>query len=373
MRFSDIPGLNEEKEHLISTISGNKIAHAQLFAGLPGSPNLALAIAYTNYLLCENKTGDGACGTCPACIKTMKYVHPDIQFIFPTASTPEISRKDAFSYKFLKDWRLFLTQQPFGNLEDWTMAFGAADKLAIIPIEESREVIKNLTLKPFEAEYKIVIIWLPEQMQNPAASALLKVLEEPPGNSLFLLVTNDADNLLTTIQSRTQRFVVRKLNDLELQSYLIQTQQIDKQKATQLAHLADGSIHDAMQLLKEEDHDTHDWYREWMRACFTSGLSVMVDLADQFSKMSKTLRKSVLQYGLSMMRETAILQRAPELGRAQGEGQTFATNFGKVMDLSKIESVVIKLNETIYHLERNANPKIEFLNLSLEIAETIKK
>lgn len=373
MKFNDIPGLAETKEHLISTVTNNKVAHAQMFAGQRGAPGLQMALAYVNFLLCENKTADGACGTCGPCNKTLKFIHPDIQFIFPTAATPAWSRKDALSSKFLKEWRIFLNEQPYGSLEDWTKAFGAEDKLAIIPVDESREIIKNLSLKAFEAEYKIVIIWLPEQMQGPAASALLKVLEEPPGKSLFLLVSEDDDNLLSTIQSRTQKLVIRKFTDEELQSYLEDQLQLDKQKASRVAYLSDGSIHEALQLIHEADHDTHNWFREWMRACFTAGLLGMVDMADQFSRMNKTLRRSILNYGLSMMRETAISQFAPELSRTQGEDQEFTTNFSKVMDISKIEKIAEMLNNSMYHLDRNANAKIEFLNLSLEISQALKK
>ena len=372
MKFNNIPGLAETKDHLMSTVVANKVAHAQLFAGVKGAPVLPMAIAYINYLLCENKAEDGACGVCPPCTKTLKHVHPDIQYIFPTAAIPGLTRKDALSHKFLKDWRVFLEEQPYGSLEDWTKAFGAEDKLAIIPIDESREIIKNLTLKPFEAEYKIVVIWLPEKMQGPAASALLKVLEEPPGKSLFVLVSEDDDNLLTTIKSRTQKLVIRKFTDSELQSYLEDHHQLDKQKASRVAYLSDGSIHEAMQVIKDADHDTHDWFREWMRACFTAGLPGMVNMADQFGGMNKSLRKSVLYYGLSMMRETAISQSAPELSRSQGEDLKFATNFSKVMDIPKVEQIVSMLNESLYHLDRNANPKIEFLNLSLEISQTLK-
>ncbi len=373
MQFNGIPGFDDIKAHLKSTVTNNKVAHAQLFAGQEGAPVLAFAVAYANYLLCENKREEGACGTCNACSKSMKYIHPDVQFIFPTVGTAQIPRKDALSYRFLKEWRSFLANNPYSTVEEWTASLGEEDKVAIIPIDESREIIKNITLKPFEAEIKIVIIWLPEEMAAPAATALLKVLEEPTGKCIFILATHEPDNLLTTIQSRTQRLVIRKFSDQEIVDFLISQYQIDEIKAKRLSHLSDGSIHMAKKLLQDVDHNTHDWFRDWMRACFTFAATTQVDMADEFGKMNKTMRKSVLDYGLSMMRETAISQTNPDLGRAEGEDLKFANNFGKVMDIAKIEEVMNLMNDSIYHLERNANAKIEFLNLSLEITKTFKK
>lgn len=370
MRFGDIPGLEETKTHLRSTVAAGKVAHAQLFAGSPAAPGLAMAAAFASYLLCENK-GTDVCGECSACAKTLKHIHPDVQYVFPTAGTSKIPRKDASSSKFLKEWRSFLEHTPFAPLEVFTREQGAEDKLAMIPVEESRDIIKNLSLKPFEADIKVVVIWLPEKMIAAGANALLKVLEEPPGNSVFILASNDPEALLGTILSRTQRLYIRPFSDEEIVNELkrLSTEEV---KAKRVAHLAEGNLFLARQLLEDAADETHAWFQDWMRSCFTGAFQQMVQLADEFGAMSKAVRTHVLQYGLGMMRETVIIQPAGDLSRLEGEDQTFASNFSKVLSVNKVSDIMNALDESIYHLERNANPKIEFLNLSLTIAQTFK-
>ncbi len=372
MRFNTIPGLIEVKEHLISIVTQNKVAHAQLFAGPDGSPNLAMAIAFANYLVCENKQANGECGECPACKKSFNFIHPDIQFIYPVTGTKDIASKDALSKVFLKEWRTFLSENPFGTLEEWTMAFGGQDKQAIISVNESREIIRNLSLKAFEAEYKIVIIWLPEKMNLSSSNALLKVLEEPPGNTVFLLVTNQVDQLLTTIISRTQRLTIRKFSDEELEETLVNQHGVAAEKAQRLSRISEGNLHEALLLIDDVGDNTHEWFREWMRICFTVAYSQMVEFADEFSSMNKVMRKSMLVYGIGMMRETLIAGSSSQLGRTSGEDHDFAINFSKVMNTNKISGVFNLLDASLFHLERNANAKIEFLNLSLSIAEIFK-
>lgn len=372
MHFNTIPGLNEVKEHLISTVTKNKVAHAQLFAGPEGSPNLAMAIAFANYLACLKRTSTGSCGECPACNKSFNFIHPDIQFIFPVTGTKSIPSKDALSNVFLKEWRSFIKENPYGTLEDWTMAFGGQDKQAIIPVNESREIIKSLSLKSFESEYKIVIIWLPERMGKAAASALLKVLEEPPGKTVFLLVTDNAGQLLSTITSRTQRLNIRKFTYEEMCITLMDTYEVSEEKAQRISRIADGNLHEAQNIILEIEDNTHEWFREWMRVCFTVAYPRMVELSEEFAGMNKVVRKSMLAYSIGMMRETLITGTVPDLSHVNGEDQAFALNFSKVMDEEKIDNLFKVMGATMYHLERNANAKIEFLNLSLSISEIFK-
>src|SRR6478736_9172247 len=222
MKFSEIPGLTETKKLLTDSVQSNHIAHAQLFVGAEGALNLPLALAYATYLHCQNK-GEDSCGTCSACSKNLKYIHPDTHFVFPLSNVKGDKDEDRFKAEILKSWRAFLLEQPYGNLDDWTNYYGGEDKQALISREESREIIKTLSLKPFESPNKVMIIWQPELMHLSAANGILKILEEPAPHTYFILVTNAADRLLPTIISRTQIVTVPLLDDETVEQHLVKS------------------------------------------------------------------------------------------------------------------------------------------------------
>lgn len=372
MRFTNIKGLDEVKERLINAVNQEQVAHAQLFLGKAGSPNLPMALAFASFLNCENKGETDSCGACPSCVKTAKFIHPDVHFVFPVSGTKTITGKDVVSTNFLKDWRLFLTENPFGDINSWTKNYGGEDKQANISKEESRQIIKNLSLKAFEGKYKVMIIWLPEYMHPSAANGILKILEEPPEQTIFLLVSNDAERLLTTILSRTQVVNIPKLSDENIAEFLMEQYRVDAGKSVELAHLADGDINEALKLLNNIEDGSHHLFSDWMRDCFKKDFTQLVYRSDQFHSMNKIAQKGLLQYALSIMRESLIYETAPQLNRASGEINDFVANFSKVMDSSKVEKISTLIDSAYYHLERNASPKIVFLDLSLYIARIIK-
>lgn len=373
MNFSIIPGLGEIKRLLADAVKNNHTAHAQLFLGTEGALNLPMAIAYATYLHCQNKGEDDACGTCPACSKSLKFIHPDTHFVFPLSNVKGDKDEERFKAEILKSWRSFLKDQPFGNLDDWTNFYGGEDKQALISREESREIIKTLSLKPFESPHKIMIIWQPELMHPSAANGILKILEEPPAHTYFILVTNAADKLLPTIISRTQIVTIPLLTDQELETFLKDKQNIDASKATRITHLADGNINLALRMaIAEEDNNTQV-FMEWMRACFNRNFGALVAMADQYHAMDKLTQKNLMMYGLNIMRETLLkMHDAADMHRVQGEELKFVQNFGKVMDLKKIEKSYSLLNDASYHLERNGSAKMIFMDLSLKLADAIK-
>ena len=373
MQFSDIKGLDEVKQHLINSVNNNHLAHAQLFVGQEGGANLAMAWAFAAYLNCEDRQERDSCGKCPACIKTGKLVHPDLHFVYPVSATKKISGKDLVSTSFIAEWRDFLKSNPYGLVADWSNFYGGENKQGNISKQESREIIKNLSLKAFEGKYKIMIIWMPEYLHPSAANGILKVLEEPPENTIFLLVANDMEKLLVTILSRTQKVNIRAFSDDEVEAYLVEKHQMDVHKASQVAQMADGNLNEAERLLDQVEDDNGKMFREWMRFCFTWDLTKMVEWADQYQKMNKVAQKTLLQYTLSMMRETLIFDYSPgNLQRLQGEELAFVKNFSKVMTAEKVEMLTEKVNEAYYHLERNANAKILFTDLSLVIAKILR-
>ncbi|MDH5476185.1 MAG: DNA polymerase III subunit delta [Cyclobacteriaceae bacterium] len=373
MLFKDIPGLEEIKTQLIQAVKNNQIAHAQLFLSKNGGANLPLALAYASYINCEQPLENDSCGSCASCSKNDKIIHPDVHFVYPVSSTKNITGKDVISTNFLKEWRDFLLNNPYGNVNQWTMAFGGENKQVNISKEESRQIIKRLSLKAFEGKYKVMIIWLPEYMNGASANAILKILEEPPERTIFLLVCNDDEQLLTTILSRTQIVKIRQFDDNEMMQLLIEQLEVDATKAERLAHLADGDLDEAMILIEGSEEDNHDLFRSWMRLCFTHDFTNMVEMAETFHKSGKVVQRSLLQYGLSMMRESLLATAgATEMHRIQGEEEKFIENFSKVMTFEKVENFNNLINDALYHLERNANAKITFMNLSLQIARFIK-
>lgn len=267
MLFSQIKGLEETKASLIASVKNRHVAHAQLFAGPEGSGSLAMALAYATYINCEEKGETDSCGTCASCNKFNKLIHPDLHFVFPVSTTKSVS-KDASSALFMKEWRNFIAENPYGGLIEWGNFIGAENKQLNISVDESRNIIKTVTMKSFEAEYKIMVIWLPEQMNSSSANAILKVLEEPPVKTIFLLVTQNPDKIITTVLSRTQRVKIRPFTDEEVTKYLIEDKKLDEKQARQIAYLADGNLNEGLRLLQQVEEDNHQMFREWMRLCY---------------------------------------------------------------------------------------------------------
>jgi DNA polymerase-3 subunit delta' len=368
MRFSEIPGLTEPKQQLIHGIKSNHVAHAQLFYGNEGSANLAMALAYATYINCENPSATDSCGTCPSCTKIDKLVHPDLQFVFPVSAAKGLTGKNVVSSNFLKEWRAFLIDNKYGSLQDWSMHYGAENKQANISKEESRNIIKSLTLKAFEAEYKVLIVWLPEYMNAFAANGILKILEEPTPKTIFLLVTCDYEKLLTTILSRCQLFKVPLFSEEEIANYLITDKGIDASKAKKLAALADGSIKTAVDHINDTEEDAHIMFRDWMRQCWVKDFTALNQSNESFNKLGKTAQKLFIQYAMNMMRHALVSEyMIDEKLKLNDDEQSFVSKFGKALSTQKLELITGEFNKAHYHLERNANVRILFLDLSLNV------
>ncbi|MFT7031688.1 MAG: DNA polymerase-3 subunit delta' [Cyclobacteriaceae bacterium] len=368
MRFSEIIGLEDTKQQLIAAVKSNHVAHAQLFFGSEGSANLALALAFATYINCTNQSDSDSCGTCTSCTKIDKLVHPDVQFIFPVSSTKKVTGKNVVSTSYMNEWRSFTLNNPYGGIEQWSASYGAENKQSNISKEESRNIIKNLSLKAFEAEYKIMIIWLPEFMHPSAANGILKILEEPSKKTIFLLVTNDYEKLLTTILSRCQLLKIRSFNEAEIAKNLEEKHGVYPQKAAKIAALAEGNLTKASTLIDEIEEDAHKIFRDWMRLCWTKNFTELSMMNDIFSSMNKTTQLMLFQYGLNMMREALISKMATiNEAKLNEDEKSFVGNFGKALSLSVLENISEELNKGQYHLGRNASSKILFMDMSLSI------
>lgn len=385
MLFNEIIGQDETKQLLLRSVKTNHLAHALLFDGPSGSANLTLALALAQYVNCEERQSgaprsgvpaDDACGRCASCVKIQKLIHPDLHMVFPVANLAKGKTSEAY----LTDWRKFLIETPYRTLPDWLETVGADNKQGNISAEEARNILQKLSLKAYEGAYKIMLIWLPELMNVPSANALLKVLEEPPAQTLFLLVTNQPDKLLITILSRTQRIAVRAFTDEEVTTHLRQHLNLDETTARRMAYLADGNLAEALKLAKQNDNptrnsgpDNHTWFADWMRTCYRQDLITLVKQADQFDGFSKEKQKGLIEYSIRLYRDLFLWQQgASALLRLPDDELTFVKNFAKYLTIQHIEQIVADLNEAAYHLERNARAKMILLDMSLTFSRLIR-
>ena len=266
MQFKDIAGQSELKSTLIQTVKEQRVSHAQLFLGREGSGNLAMAIAYAQYISCGNKTGNDSCGTCPSCIKYNKLIHPDLHFAVPIAKRKD-EEKSVITENILGEWREAVLENPYLNLFQWMEALQVENKQLIINARECDEIIKKLSFKPFESEYKVMIVWMPEKLFHAAAPKLLKILEEPSPKTLFILVAENYEMILPTILSRTQLVKFPKIKDEDISAGLMEKFHLQPAQASAISHLVDGNYNEAIHLAKEAKDESfnHKNFLPWMR------------------------------------------------------------------------------------------------------------
>ena len=379
MQFAAIPGLPETKEKLLNAVKLNHLAHALLFHGPEGSANLTLALALASYLYCEQKSDTDSCGTCGSCQRMNKLILPDLNFAFPViaSSKEEDGDEEAKEEKsdLLGNWRKFVLGQPYGNVHDFIYFNGFEKKQLNITKAAARKMIQTLSLTSFEGGYKIMLIWAPEYLHPSAANALLKIIEEPPAKTLFLLVTSQADQLLTTILSRTQKILVRAFSDEEVSSHLVETGRCEAKAAAQIAMLADGNMRAAFLLIDQVEDQTVRQLRDWFRLCATKNLKEIFLLSEDFHKADKESQKSLMLAGLNVTREILLKNLdLDHLLRTTDEDRTFINNISKKM-LTEEHAIQLyqTFNDAHYHLERNANAKMIFTDLSMEILLMMSK
>lgn len=369
MQFKDIFGQELLKKRLIQSVQDNRVSHAQLFLGPTGSGSLALAVAYAQYLNCENKQTEDSCGLCSSCRKYTKLIHPDLHFSYPFFA----KKKDETASNYMEQWRSIFLKNPYLNLDSWRNHLGEDNKQANINIAECHQIIKKLSLKSYEGAYKVLIMWLPEYLDKQG-NALLKLIEEPPANTLFLLVAENQDQILTTILSRTQLIKVNRLKEQEVIQYLLINKGLNENKAKQIAYISDGNIQKAQNLIGEEENDHLDLLKNWMNFCVTDrGSNIIEFVENSLAKLGREGQKSFLLYAINMMREVLLLkENLVELVFLPEIEQDFADRFSQRFDYAQIEAVVAEFEKASYHIERNANPKILFLDVSLQIVLFLK-
>jgi DNA polymerase-3 subunit delta' len=390
MQFSQVAGQSYIKEKLVHLVSKNRLSHALLFLGREGSGALQLALALAQYVVCQknkpsNKPANDSlfadpapaqteflndsCGVCPSCLKAAALVHPDIHFSFPTITIQGIEKPK--SSDFIVQWRSFIEQTPYGNSYDWLQSIGAENKQGNITAHECEDILRKLNLKSFESGYKILIQWMPEYLGN-IGNKLLKMIEEPPPNTLFILVAEDESKIISTILSRTQLIKINRIEQEEIEKLLSSKHGVPEEKSRTIASLADGNMREALHILNHADEDWFDLLREWLNAILKNGPASQIKWIDDISKLGREKQKQFLAYFIHLL-STAIHENI--LGKSTGAAEKekdFAQRFNKLAAPEQLEAIVNELDKASYYIERNANPKLLFMALTLKIYHIIK-
>jgi DNA polymerase-3 subunit delta' len=368
MLFQEVIGQNAIKEQLIQSVFENRVSHAQLFLGPEGSGSFALALAYAQFISCTEKTEIDSCGNCASCRKYNKLIHPDLHFSYPFFRGGE--KEDSMAD--LGEWRDLVLSNPYFNLDEWRLRLDAQNKQPNINKAECLNILNRLSLKAFESEYKTMIIWLPEYLKNEG-NRLLKTLEEPANKTLIILVAQNQDQILNTIISRTQLVKIPALKNDDISRYLIDTKDIPETQASRIAYLSNGNLQAALNHLKEDDHDDFRNFTSWMRMTFADKGAQIIDFVDMLSKLGRENQKNMLRYGVQLIRECIMMVSGAEsLVHLPSMEHDFVKNFSNHLDFATCEALINELEKAHYHIERNANPKILFLDVSLQFVKILK-
>jgi len=395
MYFSDIPGMDELKEKLMESVKNKRVSHTQLFFGPEGSANLALAIAYARYIQCNQPTENDACGKCPSCLKYNKLQHPDLHFIYPVAKKGKSSESDEnessdksgdepSSLDFIKEWREFiLTNKALVSYKDW-LEFVGFGKRALIYTRDTREIFKRLNYKSFESQYKILIIWYPEKFFHSASHRLLKSLEEPPDKTVFILVSENKDEILPTILSRCQSTFVPPFTQPELKQALQNNLHLSETESSHYASIADGNFVVARHLANENSdfHNYFDFFANWFRYCYNFKYKPKKTEAKEapyftealkiFESMGQEGQKHFLLFGIRLLRNSLFYSvKTEKLVKLEGEEQLFARNFSPFVHSQNITLYSDAFGKAIMALERNSSPNMVFTNLTISVHELI--
>ena len=395
MQFENIIGQKQTKDQLVQLVQNNRLSHALLFLGKEGSGALSLAMAFAQYIVCEKVNGkikpvleaslfgepvdivaeplvfNDSCGICSACIKANKLMHPDIHY-----SHPIITKKPGekpICTDFIKEWRDFYTTQPYGNVFDWLQFIKAENKQGNITAEECNDINRKISLKSFESEYKILIIWMPEYLTKNG-NKLLKLIEEPPPNTLFMLVAENEDLILPTIISRTQLVKIPLLTNAEIEVALEQNHELTTDKAKQIAALSEGNYREALQLLQQVEDDWQLILREWLNMLVKKNLAGQVKWIDEMSKQGREKQKQFIKYFTHLLEQAIRLRSIPSLvivSEIVNTEQDFALRLNKLCSIPQQEAIINELDKASYYVERNANAKMLFHALSIKLYHII--
>ncbi len=376
MLFSQIIGHEDIKAKLIQSVKENRVAHAQLFLGQEGTGKLALAIAYAQYINCTNRGEHDSCGVCPSCKKFNALAHPDLHFIFPTTTNKNV-KKDPESDLFLAEWREYLEKcETYADLSSWYNALDVENKQGAINVRDAATIMRKLNLKAYEAEYKVAIIWMAEKLNVQAANKLLKVLEEPPEKTLFILISENQEELLTTIRSRTVLMKIPKLTLGEVQNALVNKFGCDYNVARNAAVLANGNWILAQSYINDQEDEKlyFQSFQKWMRYCFRFSASELIDfIANDIKSLGREKQKEFLAYGLNFFHNALLMNNGLSDNVLLPEDEkAFLKNFAPFISNNNIDLITELFEESINQIERNGNASLIFLDDSYKIFNYFK-
>jgi len=375
MNFSQIPGQEEIIGKLLISIKEERVSHAQIFAGPPGCGSMALALAYARLISCENMTGNDSCGTCKSCIKYEKLIHPDLHFVFPVIKGKRST--DPVSDNYLEEWREFVMESPYFTINNWLDKIEVGNAQGMIFASEASEIIKKLSLKTFESDFKIMIIWLPEKMHLSTANKLLKMIEEPPEKTLFLLVSEEPDKIIPTILSRCQLVKIPSFKKRDIEEYLIQRFNITAEKASDISRVSNGNINRAIELCENEDSSLTNLnrFKNLMRFAWKRDIISIIGWSEDIATTGREAQKNFISFAVRMLRENLMLsldQLKNNLVFLAGEEEAFSGNFHPFINQNNIYQLTDEFNLVYSHIEANGNAKIIFLDLALKVTRLIR-
>ncbi len=366
MLFKEIIGQDLIKRDLCQMVANDRLPHALLFLGNEGVGKLSLAIALAQYILCENPSEEDACGHCNTCQKVSKLIHPDMHFSFPVIGSKVTSDQ------YLPQWREALIEHPYFNINDWLQIIGAENKQGNINKDECLNIVKKLSLKTFEGKKKVLIIWLPEYL-GKEGNRLLKLIEEPPEGTVFILVAERDDLILNTILSRCQIVTINNLKDEEIKTALVQKRGLNETDAQELCYLADGNYNEAVKLSQQKQNNYATLFITWLRLCYGGNWTKIANWVDEFSKLGRENQKYFIGYALHFVRELLVLKFSTEMkGRLSEAEKQSAVKMGQLLDLHQIDRIIELLDKSSYFIERNANPKVLFFSNSIRMNKIFK-
>jgi DNA polymerase-3 subunit delta' len=394
MQFKDIIGQSEVKHNLVELVQHNRLSHALLFLGKEGSGVLSLALAFAQFVVCETVNGKSqhtigpslfgeepyqatidkplatdSCGTCPACVKSQQFVHPDIHFSYPVVTkkpgTPPISTD------YISEWREFAKGYVYGNVYDWLQFIGAENKQGNITANECNDIIRKLNLKSFESEYKILILWMPEYLGNEG-NKLLKLIEEPPPNTLFILAAENESLVLPTILSRCQLVRIPALETKDVEEALVNRNKTAPDTARQVASVSEGNYREALQMVQHAEEDWQSLLRDWLNAMLKTGPIAQTKWVEEISKHGREKQKQFLRYFNHLLEQAVRVRIMGGEGYIPEKERDFAERLNKIASIEQQQAIIEELDRAAYYIERNANAKILFHALTIKLYHIIR-
>ena len=380
MLFSEILGQDHIMAHLTQSVNNGRVAHAQLFVGPEGSGTLPMAIAYAQYLLCDNKNNENIGGDESCNLKFQNLSHPDLHFAFPVA-TNGVIKSHPVSNHFMIEWRELINEQPYGNLFDWYKKIGIEKKQGQIGVDEAQDIVKSLALKAYEGGYKVMIIWMAEKLNTQAANKLLKLIEEPPNKTIFILIAEDEEQIINTIKSRCQVLHFPPLSEDVIKQGIIKKYSIAQDVAGKIAHQANGNFNKACDLVYQDTEDTlfEEWFVFWIRSAFKakgnkSAIHDLISWSEDIAKTGRETQKQFLQFCLNFFRQALLMNyKAEQLVYLEPNEGFKLENFAPFVHGNNILDISDELQDAIYHIERNGNSKIILTDLSIKLTRLLHK